>query len=126
MKNNSKRKAAGGVKTMSAANEVMQANSITMETCPKFQTCSVPICPLDPDWRKRKHFAEDRICPYLLEHSKAGAKAVFMGAGRGYLYQAISKATPAIRATYSRIDKAYIRASLSGSRMGRKIGGENG
>jgi len=44
-----------------------------MKDCPKYDTCSAPICPLDPDWRLRAHNPEDRVCPYLLESVKADA-----------------------------------------------------
>jgi hypothetical protein len=40
--------------------------------CPKFDHCSAPICPIDPEWRLRVHIQGDPICFYLREHSKHG------------------------------------------------------
>ncbi len=40
---------------------------MNMEACPKYQTCSATICPLDPSWRKRRHLKGERICFYLCE-----------------------------------------------------------
>lgn len=95
-----------------------------MQDCSKYQGCNAPICPLDPECRKRKHLAEDRICFNLLESCKVGAKAIFEGAGLGELYQSISEVTPAIKKTHARINRACIRAAETGSRMTRKIGGQ--
>lgn len=91
--------------------------NFTMQQCPRFNACNAPICPFDAEWKKRRHLNEDRVCFYLLEASKTGAKAVFEGAGLGQLYQAVSEAAPAIRTTYFHIDRACNRASASGSRM---------
>ena len=46
---------------------------ITMEQCPKFHHCSSPLCPLDPDWNKRKMIQGENLCHYLCEASKDGA-----------------------------------------------------
>ena len=48
-------------------------NQITMEQCPKFHHCSAPLCPLDPDWNKRKMLQDDNLCHYLCEASKDDA-----------------------------------------------------
>lgn len=42
----------------------------TPEDCPKFLTCSAPICPLDSNFRKRVHLERERICIYLREAAK--------------------------------------------------------
>lgn len=34
-----------------------------MRRCPKFNSCSAPICPLDKDWKSRVKGGD--ICPYL-------------------------------------------------------------
>lgn len=47
--------------------------TIRMEQCPKFHHCSAPLCPLDPDWKKRKMLQDDNLCHYLCEASKEGA-----------------------------------------------------
>jgi hypothetical protein len=41
--------------------------------CPKYHTCSAPICPLDESWRESYHANGERVCQYLLATGKAGA-----------------------------------------------------
>jgi hypothetical protein len=41
-----------------------------MKACPRYDTCSAPICPLDPDWRRRSHLPGERVCVWLTELSK--------------------------------------------------------
>jgi hypothetical protein len=48
-----------------------------MEQCPKFHHCSAPLCPLDPDWNKRKMLQGDNLCHYLCEASKDDAMERF-------------------------------------------------
>ena len=52
-------------------------DQITMEQCPKFHHCSAPLCPLDPDWRRRKMLQGEHLCHYLCEASKEGAMERF-------------------------------------------------
>jgi len=46
-----------------------------MENCNKFNSCSAPICPLDPDWEKRNYLKGEPSCLYLREHSKIATRA---------------------------------------------------
>ena len=46
-----------------------------MEECNKFDKCSAPICPLDPDYKLRVHLSEDRVCLYLREYAKKPTQA---------------------------------------------------
>ncbi|MGA7178748.1 MAG: hypothetical protein WBX11_04060 [Thiobacillaceae bacterium] len=102
---------------------VGQGLTMKMESCPKYPSCHAPICMLDTDWQKRKHFKEDACCFYLLESQKPGAEAVFRGAGRGELYDAAIAAAPSIAARYAPIRRNMERARTTGSRMGRLTGG---
>lgn len=43
---------------------------MNMQDCPKFDHCSAPICPLDEDWRVRKHLNGEAVCLWLREHAK--------------------------------------------------------
>ncbi len=85
--------------------------------CPKFNTCNAAVCPLDSDWRKRKHISVDKCCLYLLELAKTDAKANFEGAGLIHLHKAISDVKDEILASSARIKRTYERASTSGSRL---------
>lgn len=93
-----------------------------MKDCDRFNTCSANICPLDDDWSKRKHLREGRICYYLIEAQKCGAKANFESGGRGELYELMEMATPSIISKFSSIRHALARAKKSGSRMHRVPG----
>jgi hypothetical protein len=46
-----------------------------IESCPKFSTCSAPVCPLDDQWRSARHLRKEPTCLYLREVSKAGGEA---------------------------------------------------
>ena len=96
--------------------------TLTMYQCPKFQHCNAPICPLDAEWRNRKHIYGERVCFYLIEAKKQGAKANFELSGLGYLFEPIVTLTPAITDTFTAIKKALERAALTGSRMTNKFG----
>ena len=74
-------------------------NNLASISCDRFNRCSANICPLDPEWHKRKHLNGERICFYLLEAQKTNAKAVFECGGRGCLYAVMQEATPAIYST---------------------------
>lgn len=43
-----------------------------MRDCPRYDSCSVPLCPLDAGWRKRAVVPGEAVCPYLRELGKPG------------------------------------------------------
>jgi hypothetical protein len=92
--------------------------------CDRFQTCSANICPFEDAElaKKRKHLNGERVCFYLIEAQKSGAKAIFDKCGRAYLYQLIQDAMPNIVARHSIIKRVLENAKKTGSRMDRKIG----
>lgn len=100
-------------------------SKLSLYECPKFQHCNAPICPLDSDWRKRKHFNGDRVCFYLIEAQKHDSKAVFDTYGKGDLYEVMRNLTNDIANAYSPIKYLLEKAKLTSSRMIRKIGGNN-
>lgn len=89
--------------------------------CPRWDRCSAPICPLDPDRERRVLLHDDPTCFYLLESVKADAKVNFMAPGWERLYQVMVEAAPAISARWGRINRKLIDAAKSGSRMNRKF-----
>jgi hypothetical protein len=40
-------------------------NLLIMKKCPRFESCSIPRCPLDKDWKEREELAEDERCLYF-------------------------------------------------------------
>jgi hypothetical protein len=99
-------------------------NNLASISCDRFNRCSANICPLDPEWHKRKHLNGERICFYLLEAQKTNAKAVFECGGRGCLYALMQEATLAIINQHHAIKYALEKSKKTGSRLGKKIGGE--
>jgi hypothetical protein len=92
---------------------------MTSQSCPRFDKCSAPICPLDPYWQKRVLLHDDPTCYYLTESVKGNAEAVFRSRGLAKLYLAMVEVTPTICSRHRRIEVALERAKLSGSRMAR-------
>ena len=58
-----------------------------MYDCPKFESCSAPICPLLPSVSSGYMCNGERVCLYLTEYQKADSEARFRVLGLGELYQ---------------------------------------
>jgi hypothetical protein len=43
-----------------------------MSACPRFHSCSAPLCPLDPQRETRSHLRGEPVCGYLREFVKVG------------------------------------------------------
>ena len=93
----------------------------SMSDCPKFQSCTAPICPVDSAWVQRFNHKEDPTCFYLSESVKHGSKALFQGAGLEELREGIHRLSPAIAKRHPRIQRALERAKQTGSRMARLV-----
>ena len=50
---------------------------MTPSDCPKFETCNASVCPLDPGWREAVHLPSERVCRYLIDSGKPGAKEYY-------------------------------------------------
>ncbi len=90
--------------------------------CAKYESCSAPICPLDPDWRKRNHLKGERVCFYLTEYAKPAARPILRGCLAGEHYQALAKAYPDIIATLGHLRRQLRRSSKNPPRIGRTPG----
>jgi len=97
---------------------------MNMHDCPKFDSCSAPICPLDPDWELRSHLDGERVCYYLTEYSKLAAKPILAGGLTAEHYQAIEQGYPKIIAAHPRIKRQLERSSKKPPRYGKSIGGK--
>jgi hypothetical protein len=89
-----------------------------MIACPRYDKCSAPICPLDPDWRLRSHLPGERVCAWSLELSKPGGERRL----RAYLCEgnasAIVQIAPAIfNHAGAPLRMALKRASRTGSKL---------
>lgn len=99
----------------------IELNKGDLKSCPKFNKCNAPICPLDKDWRKRKHINGDKCCTYLLESSKANAKANFEGAGLTYLLEVIEVVKKDILSSPNTLKRTYEIAKTTPTRMQPKF-----
>ena len=81
--------------------------------CPKFEACSAPICPADPDWRNRFHRGGESVCFFLRMHSKNALKALKEGSVPRQFLDTVTKVFPEICVRYTPIKKSLDRASLS-------------
>lgn len=43
-----------------------------MQSCPRWERCNAPVCPADPDSRRRVHRQGEHVCLYLTEIAKNG------------------------------------------------------
>lgn len=95
------------------------------ESCPKFHGCNAPICPLDPEWRLRKHLDGEPVCLWLRELAKPGGEAILGGALGNSRAEAIGKAAPSIIARWGGIARALRRAAERGSKVAsaKRFGG---
>jgi hypothetical protein len=44
-----------------------------MRSCPNWELCNAPICPLDADWQKRNMVRGEAVCRYLREYAKVSS-----------------------------------------------------
>ena len=104
---------------------------MTPRDCSKWDTCSIPICPLDKDWQKRSFQNHEPVCFYLIEAVKDGAEGRFRMAGKGEMYAVVSEVLEPISLRWTRIKNALERAKTTGSRMAtpspntKKMNGES-
>lgn len=92
-----------------------------IKDCPKYETCSAPICPLDKDWKLRVLCIEDPTCFYLLESVKDASKTHFELAQLEVMYERIREVRNDICTTHKRLAKKVEAAKNSGSRMARRF-----
>lgn len=95
----------------------MTTSNDPMHACPKYDSCSAPICPLDPDWSRRIHRKGEPVCFYLLEYVKAGSKVRFEGCRALFLYDAMDSLVERLCRRHAPLRRAVDRAKRTGSRL---------
>ena len=88
-----------------------------MYQCPRWERCSAPICPLDPDWPNRKHICREPICHWLKESVKQGGEGVLEQHLPRELAEEVVRVAPLVAATVGDISRRLRRASRQGSRV---------
>jgi len=87
------------------------------ESCDRFDRCSAPLCPLDPEYEKRVHQDGERVCYYMLQAVKPGAAARFLGGPTETLFNAAAKVVAQRESLGRPLRKALDRASKQGRRI---------
>ena len=93
---------------------------MNMQDCPRWDSCNVPLCPLDPDILKRVYSRGEAICFYTHEYVKSSSYERFKVSHRGEIYEAISDIIKEGLLAYGYIRRRLERASKTPSRMDRK------
>ena len=83
---------------------------MNMYDCPKFESCSAPICPLDSKWQLRTHLNGERVCHYLTMLQKTTVKPVFWGGQSVELHKVIAEQHPRIIALHPLIKQQLMRS----------------
>ena len=93
-----------------------------MYSCPKWDGCSAPICPLDPDWKCRKHLDGEKACFYLIEFAKPTGKAILSKVLAGELYETLARVYVEVMSQPHPLKNQLKRAKKNPSRIGNRTG----
>ena len=85
--------------------------------CPRFNKCDAPLCPIDPEWRKRTMLKNERVCHYLTEVTKDGAFDRYIHRPDADLYLKASEQITAMREAFPVLDKRLEKSSRLRSRI---------
>lgn len=88
-----------------------------LKICPKYESCSAPICLLDPDWNHRETLKGERICFYMGEYAKPSTRPLLRGRIPSELWSALARVFPAAKSRYTPLKLALMRAEKTGSRL---------
>ena len=67
-----------------------------MHDCPKFDSCSATLCPLDKGLRKRSYLPGERVCHYITMYSKPHEIDNIRGSLPIELFRAVESSYPYI------------------------------
>jgi hypothetical protein len=85
--------------------------------CPRFDACSAPVCPLDPQWPRAQHIQSERVCGLLTEVVKIGGRARVASVLTLEQFATLVREWPKVEARWTSI-RARLRASATtGSRI---------
>ena len=110
-------RASENVGTDQGSNDANDTPEIGASLCPRYDRCSAPVCPLDPDWRLRSHLKGEPVCGLLLEFSKTDGEATLRGFLPAQVAQVAITLAPALLARHAPLRKAWEKASKTGSRL---------
>ena len=96
-------------------------NNITPTECPKWDSCSAAVCPLN---RTGKHLKDEGICLYAREIVKTGAKERFQKHSLEWLYDSIAANLEWLMKQSSDIRIRLYKASLTRTTMTQPAKGQ--
>lgn len=86
--------------------------------CHRFDSCSAPICPIDPEMKRRTYSKGEAICRLMLESVKPDAELIFQGTIGVLHFQAITEAAEWAKSAHSSLKRRLEHASRTPSRLG--------
>ena len=89
----------------------------TAPRCPRFNSCSAPICPLDPKWPLADHRRDERVCGLLSELVKPGGKLRLEGALSTDQLSTLVREWPKVEARWGTIRRKLKDSAKTGSRI---------
>src|SRR5690554_1712959 len=95
-------------------------------SCPRFDSCNAPICPMDPHQKQRVYLSGEAVCLFMLEHVKPDGEAKIKATIGGDAAEVVGQAVEWAKCTYGPMQKRLNRASRTPSRLsvGAAIGRE--
>ena len=94
-----------------------QSRIQTPGECSRFEHCAAPICPLDPDWRARRHLEGEPLCLYLREAVKPDAQANLAPYLPRATIDALLAVAPSIAARHGDIRRRLAKAASNASKL---------
>ena len=91
-----------------------------MIECPRFDGCSAPICPLDPNALDRAHLKGEAVCHYLRLYVKNAFCGLKPGTLPANLAIRVVESYPRLIARYAPLKRALLRAAKSPPKSFRK------
>lgn len=70
---------------------VVRVRALGPQSCPRYDKCSAPLCPLDLEWRRRNHLQGERVCYFLREAVKDGAATRFKATANEEIFAAATR-----------------------------------
>lgn len=87
------------------------------ETCPRYESCSAPLCPLDARWQFRHYSRGEAVCGFVLEAVKPDGAALIHRQLPPEMATAILEAAPEMGRKFPAIAHRLNRSRSQGSRI---------
>ncbi len=94
-----------------------QARLQNPRECSRFEHCAAPICPLDHDWRARRHLVGDPLCLYLREAVKPESEANLAPHLPRATIESLLTLAPTIAARHGDIRRRLAKAAQASSKL---------